>query len=108
MTEVERRTMERFSLEVPASLSTSNNSGTQEAIEAMTSDICAGGAFFITDKPLSIGTDVKMNLIVCVNKDYESEETKTCIDVSGCVIRTDERGMAVCFDKKYNISPFDE
>jgi len=27
------------------------------------------------------------------------------IDVSGSVIRTESQGMAVCFDKKYNISP---
>jgi len=100
--------MERFSLEVPALLSTTDGKGTQETIEAMTCDICAGGAFFITDKPLSIGTDVNMNLIVCVKTAYDIEETKTCIDVSGRVTRIDERGMAVCFDKKYNISPFNE
>ena len=97
--------MERFSLELPALLSTADERGIQKRFDVMTKNICSGGAFFITDKILSVGTDVKMDLILSLNKDDKLKEKKTHIDVSGAVIRTDEHGIAVCFDTKYNISP---
>ncbi len=56
MIAVEKRQMERFSLELPASLSMKDESGKQKAFELMTRNICAGGAFLLTDKPLSVGT----------------------------------------------------
>ena len=98
--------MERFSLELPALLSIVDESGTQKAFEVMTKNICSGGAFFITDKPMSVETDLKMDLILSLNKDDKFKEKKTRIDISGSVIRAEEQGIAVCFDKKYNISPF--
>lgn len=100
MAEIERRKMERFSLELPVLLSMVDESGIQRAFEAMTKNICSGGGFFITDKPMSVGTDVKMGLILSINK-----EKKAHVDASGSVIRTEEQGIAVRFDKKYNISP---
>ena len=106
MTEVERRQMERFSLEVPALLSTVDESGQPKTFEIMTNNICAGGAFFITDKPSSVGTDVKMELIISFKKVNKFSNKKTRINVSGSVIRTDEKGMAICFDEKYTISPY--
>jgi len=102
VTEGERREMERFSLEIPALISMVNRSGHPKAFETMTNNICAGGAFFITDTPMSVGTDVKMDLILSVKAD---KAKKARIDVAGRVIRTNEHGIAVCFDKKYNISP---
>ena len=105
MAEIERRKMERFSLEVPAMLSIADKSEQPMAFEVMTDNICAGGAFFITDKHMSVGTDVKMDLILSLKVNNNIEDKKTHIDITGRVIRTDERGVAVCFDKKYNISP---
>jgi hypothetical protein len=103
--EIERRKMERFSLEVPAMLSIMDKSGQPMALEVTTDNICAGGAFFITDTHMSVGTDVGMDLILSLKANDKIEEKKTRIDISGRVIRTDERGVAVCFDNKYNISP---
>jgi hypothetical protein len=105
VTEIERRKMERFSLEVPALLSVLDKSGQPIALEVMTNNICAGGAFFITNTHMPVGTDVEMDLILSLKANDQIEDKKTRIDVSGRVIRTDERGVAVCFDKKYNISP---
>jgi hypothetical protein len=98
--------MERFSFELPALLSTVDKSGQPKAFEVMTKNICAGGAFFITDKPLSVGTDVKMDLIISLKKVNKISNKKAHINVSGSVIRTDEKGMAICFDEKYTISPY--
>jgi hypothetical protein len=105
VTEIERRKMERFSLELPALISMVDGSGIQKSFEAMTKNVCSGGAFFITDKPMSVGTDVKMGMILSIKKDNKFIEQKTYVDVSGSVIRTEKHGIAVCFDKKYNISP---
>ena len=71
----------------------------------MTENICAGGAFLLTDKPLAVGTDVKMDLILPLNNLSKMGEQGSRIDVSGAVVRTESQGMAVCFDKKYNIEP---
>jgi hypothetical protein len=105
LTEVERRQVERFSLETPGLLSMVDESGKTIAYEMTSKNICSGGAFFITEKALSVGTEVKVNLILSIKKDNSLAERKTRIDVSGHVIRTDEQGIAVSFYRKYNIYP---
>ena len=71
----------------------------------MTSNICAGGGFFKTEKPLSAGTEVEIDLILPLDK-FKNVKGKTShINISGSVIRTDQQGMAICFDKRYRISP---
>ena len=95
-------------MELPALLSVEDVSGIQKTFEVMTKNICSDGAFFITDTPMSVGTDVKMDLVLSLKKDEKFKEEKTHIDVSGAVIRTEEHGMAVCFDKKYHISSLND
>jgi hypothetical protein len=104
MIEFEKRTMERFSLELHTYLSMADESGEQESIDLLTSNVCAGGAFFKTKKPLSIGTNVKIGMILPLDKFKNLEEKRSCIDVAGSVIRTEKQGMAVCFGKRYKIS----
>jgi hypothetical protein len=74
-------------------------------MELLTHNVCAGGAFFKTGKPLSVGTDLKINLIVPLDRITNLEGKQSCIGVSGSVIRTEDQGMAVCFGKKYRIKP---
>ena len=106
MTRIEKRKMERFSLELPAMLTWTGKDKEHGSIELMTSNICAGGAFLITDRPLSEGTDIKMDLILPRDRLHEFGGRQPRIDVSGFVIRTDQQGMAICFDKNYKISPY--
>jgi len=98
--------LKRENLELPALLSMNDESGSQRAVEFMISNICSGGAFFRTDKPLSVGTSVKMDLILPLDKFNKTEGKKSRIDVSGSVVRAEKHGMAVCFDKRYHISPY--
>jgi hypothetical protein len=65
----------------------------------------SGGAFFKTSAPLPLGTRVKMDLILSQDKLNIGNRAETHIDVSGSVIRTELQGIAVCFDKKYSITP---
>ena len=106
MAHLEKRKMERFNLELPALLSTNDENGNPKAVEFIISNICSGGAFFKTDEPFSVGTDVKMDLILPLDKLNKPGGKKSRVDISGSVIRTDDKGMAVCFDKKYRISPY--
>ena len=106
MARVEKRKMDRFSLELRALLSINDEKEKQRSIEVMTGDICSGGAFFRTNMPFSVGTNVKMDLILPSDKFKKLGGKRSRINVSGSVIRTNELGMAVCFDKKYRIAPY--
>jgi len=103
---IERRDMERFDLELSALLSINDESGNPRAFEVTTRNICSGGAFFKTDNPLPVGTDVKINLILPLEKFKTGQRNRSRIEGSGSVIRTDQQGMAVCFNKRYKIEPY--
>ena len=100
----EKRKMERFNLNLPALLSIKDDNGNARAFEFMIRDICAGGAFFNTGTPLSVGTEVKMDLILPLEKFKTGKVNRSRIDVSGWVIRKESQGMAVRFDKKYSMA----
>ena len=99
----ERRKMERFSLELPTSLLATSQSEKSEPIELLTSNVCAGGAFYNTEKPLPSGIELRINIIIPLDKLKNIEGKRSRIEVLGSVIRTDQQGMAICFDKKYRI-----
>jgi len=105
LTQFEKRKIERFSLKVPARFIWTDAGIKQESLELMTSNICSGGAFFKTEKPLSVGTDVKIEIILPPGKPKNVKSNRASIYVSGSVIRSDQQGMAVCFVKRYHISP---
>ncbi len=106
MIESDRRKMERFDLELSAKLTWTGKDKDHESTELMTSNICAGGVFFKTNKPLTVGTDVKLAVIPPSDKFKNVKDKISHIDVSGSVTRTDQQGMAICFDKKYEILPY--
>ena len=103
----DKREMERFSLKLPALLSMTDESGNQRVFVVMIINICAGGSFFKIDKTLLLGTDVKMKVILPLDKLRKFGGKKSRIHVSGWVIRTNDQGVAVCFDKEYHISPLE-
>jgi hypothetical protein len=101
----EKRKMDRFTLALPAEISITDESGKQRSFSVVTKNICAGGAFFKTDESLSDRTSVKIDLILSLDNLPGMEGRGSRIDVSGKVVRTESHGMAVCFDKLYQISP---
>ena len=106
MVGLDKRKMERFSLALPALLTVMDDHENHAPIECMTENICAGGAYFKIQNPFPIGTKMKIDVILPVDKLSNFKGTKSRIDVSGSVIRTEEEGMALRFDKRYNISPY--
>jgi hypothetical protein len=104
MAAIDKRKMERFSLEIPTYLQVAVEQES-ESRELVTRDVCAGGALFHTDQPLPVGTEIKVDLVLSISELKKIKADKVLIKVDGVVIRTDEKGMAVCFDKKYKITP---
>jgi len=105
MYESNRRKMERFDLKLPTQLFWTGKDKEQESLELVTHNICAGGAYLMTESPLPKGAEVKMNLTLQLERLPELRSRLSIIDVSGHVIRTDHHGMAICFDRKYKIMP---
>jgi len=103
--ETEKRKMERFDLELTAYLSVTDKSKQQKSVKLRTSNICAGGTFFKTNKPLTVGTDVKLDIILPLNKFKNMTRKISHIYFTGSVIRTSQQGMAICFDKNHKILP---
>jgi len=105
-----KRRMERFSLGLPARISITGKAEKEEpeSLECITSDISAGGAYFHTDQPLPIGTEMHIDLILPLDELKKIEGKKASIKVKGAVVRIGGKGMAICFDEEYKISPLSE
>lgn len=95
--------MERFELQLPANVSSADSEAV-EALELITSDVCAGGAFIETDRPLPLEAEVKVNLVFPLDRLRKIKANKVEIDLKGAVIRATDQGMAVCFGPGYTMS----
>ena len=102
----EKRRLERFDLKLPARVEPLTPEEEKEVLNLMTSDVCAGGAFFHTSEPLPEGTEVKIDLVLPLDKlKVKDDYTHAYIKVTGTVLRSDAKGMAICFKKDYKIQP---
>jgi hypothetical protein len=99
----EERRAERYTLELSAKLSISSESSDPENIALKTTDISSSGAFFNTNRPLPLGTEVKLDMVLPLDKLKKLKGKKAKIVVNGAVMRIDKRGMAICFDENYQI-----
>jgi len=100
----ERRKMERFTLQLPAKLAMVAEDSEQAILELLTSDVCAGGAFFQTGQPLPPGTEVKIDLVLPLDELKKLEGKKALIKVKGAVVRTTRDGMAIAFNEHFDIT----
>jgi len=96
--------MERFNLELPAHMSTADQEEIK-SVNAVTSDISAGGAFFNTDSSLPVGTRMAIDLVLPLDELKRIEGKRANISIKGHVVRIDRKGMAVRFDRRFRISP---
>ena len=104
MMEPGRRNMERFDLNVEATVVEKRAASRLSSIRLRTKNICAGGAFLLTDTPFPIGTklDIGIRLAFLIGDRAHGRESD--VFLTGAVVRTDTAGMAIKFDKKYLIS----
>lgn len=107
MTELGKREMERFALNIPAivTLRKNGNPNPWTTVSLMTKNVCAGGALMIIDKPFQIGTEVDIELHLAFFAGSTSRERQSHVRVAGHIIRTEPIGMAIKFNDKYKIIP---
>lgn len=91
----ESRELERFSLKLPSRVFPLEPGS--PALDLMTENISAGGAFFLTGKPFSEGLNVLVELIL---KRESGRGGASRVRVKGKVLRSQPNGMAVCFEKR--------
>ena len=99
-----RREFERFDLELPARVEVEPPGQRTEPFSLKTSNISAGGAFFPTAKPLSEGTKLQLNIILAIEKLKKLTGSQCHIKVKGTVVRSEEDGMVIRFQRDYDIT----
>ena len=103
----EQRSLERFDLALPAIIRSDPSHGEEEEsiMRLLTKNICEGGGYFPTSEPLPKGTKVRVDLILPLSgstlRRYKTD--KTNISVDGTVLRSEAKGMAIGFSKRYAI-----
>ena len=102
----EKRKVERFNLHIETILNVQNEAIMDKAPILLTRDISCAGVFLTTSNPLPIDTRVDLDFFLNQKKlDSGSSKDKGInISTSGKVIRANELGMAVEFDKLYKVS----
>lgn len=108
MTERNQRKSKRFNLELAAGVEVEtsdqeNEEKVSQICNFVTRDICSGGAFFYTAHPLPEGTEVKIELVLDLDKLKKLKGEKAFISTKGKVLRVEPEGMAICFEKNYKI-----
>jgi hypothetical protein len=101
----EKRNFERFNLDIETIMNLQDETTVDKKAVLLSRDISCDGVFLETNNPLPIGTKVDLNLFFSQHElSNKSKDKRINISTSGKVIRTDEQGMAVEFDKLYKIS----
>ena len=98
----ERRKYERFVLELASKIEILSPSK-QRGLDLLTTDVCAGGAFFHVEQSVPQGTQVKVKMIVASQGLKEMTGTQGLIKIAGTVVRCNAGGMAVSFNGDYEL-----
>ena len=94
--EQEKRSVERFELRLHTVLQELENRAGQ--LELFTRDISSDGAYLCTEQTLPLDTPVELTFFLPVRKKIRSK-----IQTNGQIIRSEEEGIAVRFESKYQI-----
>ena len=102
----ERRSLERFNLVISAKIEAMDIDLEEGLHDLMTTDICSGGAFFQTTKPLPVGTEVKIGLVLPLDKfkAFIRDQDEVYVNITGRVLRSGSTGMAIGFNEDYRFS----
>ena len=102
----DKRRLERFDLELPATIELLTSDQEKSLVNLLTTNISSGGAYFHTPQPLPKGTQVKIDLVLPLDKlrKLKDEHKQAYIKVTGTVLRSESEGMAICFEEDYQIT----
>ncbi len=102
----EKRQFKRFERKVPAKLELLGQAAEADhkAHYLMTKDICAGGTYLNTNQPLSEGTEVLVEIALPMENSLDFDSDNHCfVKVKGSVLRAETSGMAISFQKNFQI-----
>jgi hypothetical protein len=104
----ERRKLERFRLQLPAKLVSFSNY--QEVLKLRTRDISSDGAFLITDISVPEGCPITLELLLPAEQFRQlfNKKRNVSLKIRGRVIRKEASGLAIQFEKKYEIGSLDD
>jgi hypothetical protein len=107
MSTTERRRLERFKLSTPARLTVQAGTPGRLCLELTTKDISSGGAYLYSGHRLGAGAQVSMELLISLANlsRIVGSFGRAKINVRGTVVRVDERGMAIRFERRYLFEP---
>ena len=101
----EKRKVERFELHIEALCKVHDDEIGDKTHTLLTDNISSEGAFLRTTNPFPVGTNIDLNFLLSQEElSNNTNDQKINIWTSGKVIRTDEMGMAVEFEKLYKVS----
>ena len=111
MQRAERRSLERFLLEVPARIRCVQPPSKPDTdtvqMDGLTRDISSGGAFVKGGRLFPVGAEITVRLMLPLDKFKALENVEAVrIEVSGKVIRAESGGFGVCFGDRYEIRPY--
>ena len=99
-----KRMRERFNIQAKCLISTDSANNGRETNGLLVTNISTSGVFLQTDQPLPIGTELIVNNVHLLNGWKRDGEDNIVTKVAGHVLRIDERGMAIRFDKDYPVN----
>ena len=103
---MEKRAVERFDLNLEAYVTSAGGNPKAKPQRLMTRDVSMNGAYLLTQKPLPIGTKVKVDVILSLESLSPGQTRKALIKASGAVMRTEGDGMAIRFDENSRFLPY--
>jgi len=101
------RHLERFNLRAPAKVKPVDSGWKEkeDVFRFLTTNICAGGAFFHTSHTLPEGTEVDVEVVLPLDKleILKDSSKKVHLKINGRVVRCEADGIAVCFGRDYKL-----
>ena len=106
---MDQRTVERYELAVPARI-IEIEGDRKEIMKTRTRNISSKGMFISLMPPLPQGKCVEIELLLPVSKLLQmiGENRNVMVRVNGTVVRTESEGMAIKFEKDYQITVLDK
>ncbi|MCP5007672.1 MAG: hypothetical protein GY941_27620 [Planctomycetes bacterium] len=98
-----KRIRERFNVVTKCLVNTNGDNSNYGTSICQTVNISASGVFLEAEDLLPIGTQIGLNMVPLSSEQegYNGEDYMT--KITGAVLRTDNNGLAVCFDNEYDV-----
>jgi hypothetical protein len=102
---IEKRKIKRFTMALPSIVWPQTENSEMPPLYLISRDVSSNGAFFLTPTSLDAGTRVGVILFLELGASTQQKASKAQVTLNGIITRVEKEGMAVCFEKKFKISP---